>query len=368
VKFNATGTAADNAHSGPNGVVSHGRWLYAGDGDSTLKVIDLDAPTASAIKQIIPTGGTTRANEMALSTDGRLLLLGMNTPENPPFALLFAANGDAHVSNVTKIARITVDPAIMPPVFSAFEQPSWDPKTQRFYASIPIDATNPPGCNFNSTLGPVTCSGGFLVVDPTAPKAVYGAYDPVTNTGVLPLNACGPNGSNVGLDDDLLFGCNNGNFPAGTTTVVLNAKTHNYANIAGIVGSDEVFFNKGDDRYYLGASRAIKPASSSLGSGAVLGVVGRTSILIETIPVSSGSHSIAADSRRNLIFVPQNFTRPVTTPLNPSNVGTDVNFIAPGSTTTVGQLICGNVNGCIAVYRHDVDEDDDDDRDDHDHR
>ena len=30
--------------SGPDGVTSHGRWLYAGDGDSTLKVIDLNAP------------------------------------------------------------------------------------------------------------------------------------------------------------------------------------------------------------------------------------------------------------------------------------------------------------------------------------
>jgi len=43
--------AVENNHSGPDGVTSHGRWLYAGDGDSTLKVIDLNAPTASAIKQ-----------------------------------------------------------------------------------------------------------------------------------------------------------------------------------------------------------------------------------------------------------------------------------------------------------------------------
>src|SRR5262249_28971704 len=36
-----SGAAVDNNHSGPDGVTSHGRWLYAGDGDSTLKVIDL---------------------------------------------------------------------------------------------------------------------------------------------------------------------------------------------------------------------------------------------------------------------------------------------------------------------------------------
>ncbi|HET7200864.1 MAG TPA: hypothetical protein VFI80_08660, partial [Burkholderiales bacterium] len=58
VKLNSKG-AVDNNHSGPDGVVTHGRWLYAGDGDSTLKVIDLDAPKGSEIKASIPTGGTT---------------------------------------------------------------------------------------------------------------------------------------------------------------------------------------------------------------------------------------------------------------------------------------------------------------------
>src|SRR3974390_494619 len=33
--------SVNNNISGPDGVTSHGRWLYAGDGDSTLKVIDL---------------------------------------------------------------------------------------------------------------------------------------------------------------------------------------------------------------------------------------------------------------------------------------------------------------------------------------
>src|SRR5437870_6196667 len=50
-KFNTTPPfAVNNNISGPDGVTSHGRWLYAGDGDSTLHVIDLDAPTASATK------------------------------------------------------------------------------------------------------------------------------------------------------------------------------------------------------------------------------------------------------------------------------------------------------------------------------
>ena len=72
-----------------------------------------------------------------------------------------------------------------------------------------------------------------------------------------------------------------------------------------------------------------------------------TSVLIETIPQSSGSHSVAADSKRNLIFVPQN--APVAV------VG------AGGDTTNVGAGICGSNNGCIGVYVHDVDKDKDDD-------
>src|SRR5438093_13190947 len=94
IKFNAAHTAIDNNHSGPDGVVTHGRWLYAGDGDSTLKVFDLDAPNASAHKQTVPTGtpADNRVDEMALTTDGEVLLAVNNAAEPLPFATLFAAN------------------------------------------------------------------------------------------------------------------------------------------------------------------------------------------------------------------------------------------------------------------------------------
>src|SRR6266851_3823473 len=114
IKFNAAHTAIDNNHSGPDGVVSHGRWLYVGDGDSTLKVIDLEAPTASAIKQTLSTGGTTRVDEMDITGDGQLLLAA-NNAEDPPFGTLFAANGGFPTSQVSIITKVTVDPSIIPP-------------------------------------------------------------------------------------------------------------------------------------------------------------------------------------------------------------------------------------------------------------
>lgn len=347
-----TGGVVDNNHSGPDGVVSHGRWLYAGDGDSTLKVIDLNAPTATAIKQTIATGGTTRVDEMAITGDG-LLLIAANNAEDPPFATLFSANGDAPTSKTFKIIKISVDPMIIPAGKGlSLEQPAWDPKTQRFYTSIPTIANNPAGCVLGGT---PACSGGVLVTDPDNPIAVEGAFNPATGTGVIPLPACGPNGSTVGVDDNILFGCTPGNYPPQTTTLVMNAKTHNTAAINGITGSDEVFFNKGDSRYYLGASKA-KPVGSTLGSGAVMGVVSRSSVLIETIPSSSGSHSVAADAKRNLIFLPQIYSRPAG-----ALPAGDANTIG-GGPATVGALVCGSADGCVVVYRHKVEDDDDDDQ------
>jgi hypothetical protein len=350
--------AVNNDVSGPDGVTSHGRWLYAGDGNSTLKVIDLDAPTASAIKQTISTGGTTRVDEMALTTDGKLLLAA-NNAESPAFATLFRANGDSNgPSAVSIIAKLTVNPAILPPG-NSMEQPTWDPKTQRFYTSLPIIANNPPGCISSGPSASVTCDGGLLVSDPfhLPPGNVYGAYDTTTNTGVISLHACGPNGATVGLHDNLLLGCTPQNNGHDVTTLVINATTHNYANIANITGSDEVWFNSGDARYYTASNRNCAtpggPCPGASTQTAVLGVIDGTSVLIETVPQSSGSHSVAADSKRNLIFVPQ--SRPVIVPGD------------GGDTTTVGAGICGSNNGCVAVYAHDVDEDDEHHDDDHGH-
>src|SRR5437868_5673460 len=57
IVLNGARTGVNNAASGPAGVAAHGRWLYAGDGNSTLHVIDLDSSPASATKQVISTGG-----------------------------------------------------------------------------------------------------------------------------------------------------------------------------------------------------------------------------------------------------------------------------------------------------------------------
>src|SRR6266853_542371 len=352
IKNNADGTVNNNI-SGPDGVVTHGRWLYAGDGDSTLHVIDLDAPAASATKAKISTGGTTRVDEMALTTDGEILLVA-NNAEDPPFGTLFAANGDRNFNSATITHKILVDNAIIPAGEGlSIEQPAWDPKTKRFYVSIPQIANNPAGCTFG---GPTFCQGGLLVVDPANVQASYGLFDPVKG-GVIKLTECGPNGATVGPHDNLLLGCTPQNVPTNRSTLVINATTRNFANIGNITGSDEVWFNKGDDRYYTASNRDCgkpggcpAPAGTRDPGGAVLGVINaETNLLIEKIPQGSNSHSVAADAKRNFIYVPQVAPKAV--------VGSG------GDTTPVGAGICGSTNGCVAVYVHHVDEDEDADDD-----
>src|ERR1700676_2495388 len=190
IKLNTAGTAVDNNHSGPDGVVSHGKCLYVGDGDSTLKVIDLDKGKIVATRS---TGGTTRLDEMALTTDGKFLLTA-NNAEDPPYATLFTVSGDDDCDSINAGTKITVDSAVIPGGSGlSIEQPAWDPETNRFYTSIPIIADNPTGsgCNYGQLPGPITCSGGLLVTDPLAPNAEEDLYSPVTNTGVIKLTACG---------------------------------------------------------------------------------------------------------------------------------------------------------------------------------
>jgi hypothetical protein len=311
---------------------------------------------------------------MALTSNGRLLIAA-NNAEDPPFATLFQANGNEDHDRTKILAHITVDPVIMPTgIGLSLEQPAWDPKTKRFYTSIPIIANNPAGCNADGGAGAITCDGGVLVTDPdaiedsyhgTVVNVVQGAFDSHTNTGVVPLHKCGPNGATVGPDDNILLGCNPANNPSNVILLVINAMSKAQTPVNGITGADEVWFNKGDGRYYTGSSRDCTVPGGPMGTGcpsatdqtARLGVIdGESNTLIEKIPQSSGSHSVAADSKRNLIFVPQVAPKAV--------VGTG------GDTTAVGAGICGGTNGCVAVYQHKVkghDDDEDDEDEHHDH-
>jgi hypothetical protein len=278
---------------------------------------------------------------------------------------MFLANGNNNNNNIQILARINVDPSLIPPGQGlSMEQPSWDGRTKRFYVSIP-QINYPAGCTpfvaSNSATGVVGCQGGLLVVDPsgvTPPNCTvinnipalgsvcqytYGGYNRSHNIGVLSLPTCAPNGSTVGpptdmIGNNLLLGCTPANNPSVTGTLAINTDTTNFTTIGNITGSDEVWYNSGDGHYYTGSS-----ANLAQFGGPALGIIDAfANILVSTIPQGSGSHSVAADSMRNTIYVPQ------VVPKNPSNTAQP--GAGSGDTTGVSKQTCGGNNGCIVVY------------------
>lgn len=254
--------------SGPNGVLAlqraDGRTeLWAGDGDSTVKVVDLDK---MAIVDSIKTGGTMRADELAYDPQHRVIMVG-NDRDNPPFITFISQ--ETH-----KVLGKIVYDGVNAPKVMGIEQPVYDTITNKFYQSIPASADNP--------------GGEINVIDPVSMK--------ITNR--YPVTDCKPNGLTLGPDQHLLLGCSNV-FPRVKTprSIIMDAKTGKVlATITQVAGSDEVWFNKGDNRYYLAAHNWSPP---------VLGVIDAlTNEWIENVPASIDAKAVAVNPTNNHIFVP----------------------------------------------------------------
>ncbi|PWU20484.1 MAG: cytochrome C nitrite reductase [Candidatus Rokuibacteriota bacterium] len=273
----------DNDHSGPNGVlvIQPQNELWAGDGDSTVKVIDL---RTNQIIDIISTGGTARADEMAYDPGDRVLAVA-NNADDPAFISLILTEHPRHV-----LSRITFDAALAA-TFGAeafpggIEQSVWNPHNRRFYVSIP------------SVQFATVTKGAIAVIDPRVSKV----------TNLFTFDDCGPAGLAIGPHEQLLIGCSDP-----SRSLVMDpsgdiVKTFSSATGDAIGGSDEVWFNPGDTHYYL--------AARNNPGGPVLGIIDAdTNTLTKTVPTSPNSHSVAANAVNNHVFVPLTGTRPTPCP------------------------------------------------------
>lgn len=266
------GPSTSNDTAGPNGVlVIHSRHeLWAGDGDSTVKVVDLDT---NAIVATISTGGTKRADEMAYDQKDGLFVVA-NDADSTPF-----------VTFIDVRSRTVVGHISFPQATNGLEQPLWDPETHLFYMSVPQVGDDP-------------MNGGIAVMDPRTRSLV--TIRTVTN--------CQPAGLALGFKQHLLLGCSGDAIAAGAhaQSQIMDARTGAVvATIMQVGGSDEVWYNAGDKRYYL-AARSM--TSNGLASGTatpVLGVIDAvTNTWITNIATGPQSHSVAADPINNKVFVP----------------------------------------------------------------
>jgi hypothetical protein len=260
-----TGATGTGATSGPNGVtvLARQQQVWAGDGDSTVKVIDI---AARALIDTIHTGGTNRVDELAYDDEDGIVLVA-NDKEDVPFATLISASPGHEI-----LAKIP-----FPRASNGMQQPVWDPGTKLFY--LPV-----------TEVDGIKANGEIAAIDPKTMKVVAS----------YPVSECQPAGLTVGPDEQLCIGCSAAAVTAGFAprTLVMDLRTGSIlATVLQAGGSDEVWYNSGDGNYYL--------AAAGMTGGPVLGVINADGLeWIENVPTGANAHSVAADWRTNRVFVP----------------------------------------------------------------
>lgn len=250
--------------AGPDGVVVIGDEAWVGDGDSSVKIVDLNL---NKIVDVVSTGGKKRADELAYDPRDHLIAIA-NDADSPPFiSLISTVHANRHV--VKKIP--------FPTATNGIEQTVWDPNSGYFYTSIPQIGSNKD-------------NGAIVVIDPNGGSVLAS----------FPVDKCEPAGLTLGPNDTLFVGCgaaavlNKAPPEVLVLSAVNGALVDRFTNFGG---SDQVWFNPGDRNFYA--------AANGDPTGAVLGIVSTTTnSVIGTVKTSKGSHSVAADPVNNHIFVP----------------------------------------------------------------
>jgi hypothetical protein len=272
----------NNAVSGPDGatVVNGGgvHQLYAGNGDSTIKVFDLTPGSnygklVKTISTVVPpdTAMTDRrVDEMSFAPGKNVVLAANNAADHPFFSLI-----DTTTGTVTKTVVLNGTGGTPDATAGGIEASDYDSKTGRFYLAIPQFG--------NSSSDP----GGVVAVDPTT-GAILATYD-FASFGV---SSCSPTGVAVGGNGQVAVGCGNG----GTQSVILDPSTNTAKLVNGVSGEDEI-------AYDASANDFLFAARFNTG-GPVLGVVDATTgALLQNIPTTQNDHSVAVGPDGN-IYVP----------------------------------------------------------------
>ena len=324
------GVQAGTNTSGPNGVITANNHteVWAADGvlcnnaqnacatattpaTQTSRVLVIDLKTGE-VTHTIDNGGQRRADELCVDPEHHVVLVA-NDDDLDLFLTFISTNTykivgtiklDGTDSNAQKIKAT-----------DGIEQCQWSPRTGKFYLAIPEvnGGSNPLNL-------PNQKPGAVLEINPVSMKVekvfpIDFAF--LSQTGTTPATAdcLGPQGLAIGPNREILLGCSN----AGKGSVIINERNGDLVrSLDGLNGNDEVWYNPGNNHYFL--------AESNHTGGAILGVVDQRPDTIgeDASPATAaGSHSVAVDPVFNQIYVPGN---------------------------KAATSICSSTNGCIAIF------------------
>jgi len=283
------GQTSGNDCAGPDGVlVANGNQVWVGDGMSRVWV--LDVTTGALIKGPISTaitaGDPTRADELCHDEDNHIILVANDASSPHPFVTFISS------TSFGVLGHIVMDGTNGKPNASGgIEQCQWSPRTGKFYLNVP-NPTVGPG---DGEPGPNTDNGVVLQIDPLTEE--------IEQTFSLAGSGCGGNaGMALGPFPQALLGCAN----TGPNSVVINLNSGAIiGKLEGEAGADEVWFNPGDNQYFLGSGNHLTAVGGS--TAPILGVVDATGKRPDSSPTTAvGSHSVAADPVKNQVYVPIN--------------------------------------------------------------
>jgi hypothetical protein len=264
-------TAAGQAHI----CVTTGTPPIPGAGDiaspSTVKVLDLNS---GGTKAVISTGGNGRADELCYDSQSGVVLIANDEPFDNFITFIDADTYQV----IQKIKFDGTDPNGDNIHANGIEQCIFNKTDGNFYINIP-----------NTVQGSNTTAPGVtLRISGTAPYQVEAI---VADFSKAPWNATGCTGGTgiaLGPDDQLANSC--GLIISFNTGAII-------ANFPAAGGADEIWFNPGDGHYFLADS-----------TPAHLGVIDSGKKKKPSVDLSTttavGSHSVAADKKTNLVYVP----------------------------------------------------------------
>jgi len=272
----------------PNGVVAIHRTgngegepgagtLVAGttpNAGETSKVFFIALPAGPVFAEV-DTGGhigcvpACRADELAYDPADHLILVA-NDRDQDLFVTLISTEDTPHVVGKIFYNGTT---AGNPVSTGGIEQPVWDKRTRRFYLAIPSTAAHP--------------NGEVDEIDPNGMPTPGADFGQGRITGIFPTT-CDPAGLALIPNQRLMTSCGD----------VLDVQTGAVVTHVAGVAADEIWFNPGDERVYFGRNPAFVVDAETYQQ-----VVNPANSNGPPIPAGA-THSIAADSENNHIFIP----------------------------------------------------------------
>jgi hypothetical protein len=237
---------------------------------SSVKVLDLNT---GATKAVINTGGNGRTDEGCYDSKSRVVLIANDQPFDNFITFI---NADTY-QVIQKIKFDGTDPNGDKILANGIEQCVFNPKDGNFYINIP---------NTGAATLATPLPGLTLRISGKAPYHVEKIVADYSKAPWKTTGCAGGSGIALGPDNQLANSCG----------VIINFETGAViANFESEGGADEIWFNPGDGHYFFADS-----------TPALLGVVDAgppPSADLEAV-TAVGSHSVAADSVTNEVYVP----------------------------------------------------------------